>query len=144
MELNEIARKFYLRYAQNFSYYISIVGKKKYREECEKIGAQPLHSAIKNFLDGKTSFISPNHSIVLSYITKLPIGVLLCSDILYLNQNLIISITPEKAEIEINSAWISDGVFFYSKQFDKFITVGSPNIQEYVTQQYDTRKYKLC
>lgn len=142
-EIHQNIRKFTSQYIKNFELYISIVGRRFYTIECHKQNLVPSYTQIEKYKNGHVNSLQQTHVATTSYFSKLPIGVWLMADLEYLKKNLIISIEKSKLEIEINSAYLTDGVFFYSRQFSNFVTIGSPEIQEYVEKGYDTRSFTL-
>jgi hypothetical protein len=143
-ELAKNQKEYYTQYVNNFLYYIGIIGRKAYTTECEVWDVQPMYRSAENFFNNpEQSIIHFNHITQVSAISRIPIGVWMLADMKYLNENMIIKITPEKAEIEISAAYFTDGVYFYGKYLTQFAPLGSIKIQKAIDEQLSPINYKL-
>ena len=131
---------YYYRFCLNFVYYIGLSSKTAYGIRCTELNTRTRYKNIYERAKGIKREIYDYQIAQAAYISNLSMQTWMIADMTYLHKNGIIIL--DGLEFVINPNYITDGVFFYSKQFDRAVPLGSPHIQKYVDELGDIGTWK--
>lgn len=139
--LKELSRPYFKQYSKNFDYYWMLVGKRPFGNLCRQNGVKHTHATVTNYDRLYSDAIEFKHILLLSHLSKLPVGVWMHSDIEYLHKNMVINF--ETHEATIGAPYFTDGVYFYSQHLDQFAPIGNNFLKERVEENFKVKAYKL-
>lgn len=134
----------YTQFCDNFSFYIRLVEEVPYKRVCKERGCYTFLGKVRDFLVDRVQSPHSMMGVVLqtAEISGLPFGTWLMGDVEYLYKNGII-VLADKCSFHIAPAYLTDGIYFYSRHIDHAVPLGAKKeFQKMIDDCFDLRVWK--